>query len=300
MNIEELKAIITAQKEDIESLFEREPMINRDIDTTRVKNYLSTPNVLAILGIRRCGKSIFSWLLLSKEQFGYINFFDERLIDLKAEELNQVIQAFYELYGNDVTYFVFDEIQKVPNWERFVSRLRTTNKIVITGSNSDLLRGNLELSPGADDVELRAVHVGVDEAGQDQLAGMVDAPPGDVSRRQLSADDGAAFDQQPMARAETHRIAVAVGARRRGHEVQQVSAQSNRVAVMVPPGACGAGPHGNAGVATQPVGREQAWGGPAPAHDNFSGTASCRATSRTRSRSQRSGGAAWVRSCHSW
>jgi len=38
---------------------------------------------------------------------------------------------------------VFDEIQKVPNWERFVSRLRTTNKVVITGSNSDLLRGDL-------------------------------------------------------------------------------------------------------------------------------------------------------------
>jgi predicted AAA+ superfamily ATPase len=143
MNIEELKAIITAQKEDVEDLFEREPIINRDIDTTKVKNYLAKPNVLAILGIRRCGKSIFSWLLLNGEKFGYINFFDERLIDLKAEELNQVIQAFYELYGNDVTYFVFDEIQKVPNWERFVSRLRTANKIVITGSNSDLLRGNL-------------------------------------------------------------------------------------------------------------------------------------------------------------
>ena len=84
--------------------------------------------------------------------------------------------------------------------------------------------------------------------------------------RQLRADDGAAFDQQPVAGAETHRIAVAVGARRRGHEVEQVAAQRN-------PG-CG--------------------------HDNFSGTASCLATSRTRSRSQRSGGAAWVRSCHSW
>jgi predicted AAA+ superfamily ATPase len=143
MNIEELKAIITAQKEDLEGLFKRETIISRDIDTARLKNFLAKPNVLAIIGIRRCGKSIFSWLLLNGEKFGYINFFDERLIELKAEELNQVVQAFYELYGNDVTYFVFDEIQKVPNWERFVSRLRTANKIVITGSNSDLLRGNL-------------------------------------------------------------------------------------------------------------------------------------------------------------
>jgi uncharacterized protein len=99
--------------------------------------------VLAILGIRRCGKSIFSWLLLKGEKFGHVHFFDERLIGLKAEELNQVIQAFYELYGSDVEYFVFDEVQKVPGWEGFVSRLRTANKVVITGSNSDLLRGEL-------------------------------------------------------------------------------------------------------------------------------------------------------------
>ncbi|NLE05795.1 MAG: ATP-binding protein [Crenarchaeota archaeon] len=143
MNIEELKAIIIAQKADIDGLFQREKIIDRALDAVKVKGFLINPNVLAILGIRRCGKSIFTWLLLSGEKFGYINFFDERLIGLKADELNQVIQAFYELYGNDVTYFVFDEIQKVPNWERFISRLRTANKIVITGSNSDLLRGDL-------------------------------------------------------------------------------------------------------------------------------------------------------------
>jgi len=82
-------------------------------------------------------------LLLEGEKFGYINFFDERLVGLKAEELNKVLQAFYELYGSDTEYFVFDEVQKVLGWERFVSRLRTSNKIIITGSNSDLLRGDL-------------------------------------------------------------------------------------------------------------------------------------------------------------
>lgn len=143
MNVEELKAVITSQHEALKELFKREKIIDRDLDKVRVKNFLMKPNVLAILGIRRCGKSIFSWLLLSGEKFGYINFFDERLIGLKAEELNQVVQAFYELYGNDVTYFIFDEVQKVKGWERFVSRLRITNKILITGSNSDLLRGDL-------------------------------------------------------------------------------------------------------------------------------------------------------------
>jgi len=143
MQVEELKAIITSQHQSLEELFTKERIINRDIDNQHVKTFLSKPNVLAILGIRRCGKSIFSWLLLNGEKFGYVNFFDERLVGLKAEELNKILQAFYELYSSEVEYFVFDEIQKVQGWERFVSRLRTTNKIVITGSNSDLLRGDL-------------------------------------------------------------------------------------------------------------------------------------------------------------
>ena len=143
MEVEELKAIIVSQHKDIEGLLKKERIIERDLDRSRVKNFLAKPNVLAILGVRRCGKSIFSWLLLEKEKFGYINFFDERLVGLKAEELNKVLQSFYELYGSDIAYFVFDEVQKVLGWERFVSRLRTSNKIVITGSNSDLLRGDL-------------------------------------------------------------------------------------------------------------------------------------------------------------
>jgi len=143
MSVEELKAIITSQRKDLEGLFTKERIIARDLDRLRVKKFITHPNVLAILGVRRCGKSIFCWLLLKGEKFGYINFFDERLVGLKAEELNKVLQAFYELYGSDTNYFVLDEIQKVAGWERFVSRLRTSSKIVITGSNSDLLRGEL-------------------------------------------------------------------------------------------------------------------------------------------------------------
>jgi len=84
MNVEELKAIIASQHEDMEGLFKKERIIDRDLDRVRVKNFLAKPNVLAILGVRRCGKSIFSWLLLEGENFGYINFFDERLVGLKA------------------------------------------------------------------------------------------------------------------------------------------------------------------------------------------------------------------------
>jgi len=36
-----------------------------------------------------------------KENYGYINFDDERLISLKTEDLDRVLQAFYELYKNN-------------------------------------------------------------------------------------------------------------------------------------------------------------------------------------------------------
>ncbi len=142
MDVEELKSIIISQREGVEELFKKENIIERDLESQRVKKLIAHPNILAILGVRRCGKSIFSWLLLKGEKFGYINFFDERLLGVKAEDLNKVLQAFYELYG-EIDYFVFDEIQKVYGWERFVSRLRTSGRVIITGSNSDLLRGTL-------------------------------------------------------------------------------------------------------------------------------------------------------------
>lgn len=36
-----------------------------------------------------------------------------------------------------------DEIQNIPRWELFLTRLRETKKIIITGSNSKLLSGEL-------------------------------------------------------------------------------------------------------------------------------------------------------------
>jgi len=95
------------------------------------------------LGVRRCGKSILSWQIFDGKDFGYINFFDERLAGMKAKDLDNVLKAFYELYSSDLDTFVFDEIQQVKGWERFVSRLRVRNKIVIPGSNSKLLAGEL-------------------------------------------------------------------------------------------------------------------------------------------------------------
>jgi len=143
MEIEVLKRIITSQKEEFEKIFKEFPVIRRD-NLDYVKSFLSHPNILVILGVRRSGKSIFSVLLAKelKENFGYINFDDERLMGLKTEDLDKILQAFYELY-REIELIVLDEPQNVLGWELFANRLRRTKKVIITGSNSNLLSGEL-------------------------------------------------------------------------------------------------------------------------------------------------------------
>ncbi|MEM4258219.1 MAG: ATP-binding protein, partial [Candidatus Thermoplasmatota archaeon] len=65
------------------------------------------------------------------------------LVDFKPEKLDLVLQAFYELYGSNIDYVVLDEIQNVERWELFANRLRRTKKVILTGSNSKLLSGEL-------------------------------------------------------------------------------------------------------------------------------------------------------------
>ncbi len=142
MNLDEVKEIIISQREEIEEKFEREKIIDREISKERLQKYLKHPNVLALLGVRRCGKSVLSWQIYKNEKFAYINFDDERLLDIKKDDLNRILQAFYELYG-DFDKIILDEVQNVYGWELFVNRLRRTKKVIITGSNSQLLSGEL-------------------------------------------------------------------------------------------------------------------------------------------------------------
>lgn len=141
MDVENIKRIVLDQREVIGTIFKNERIVERE--GKEVQKYLAHPNILTILGIRRCGKSIFSILLLDDKTFGYINFDDERLLGFGTKDLNRLLQAFYELYGSDTEYMILDEIQNIPAWELFVTRLRITKRIIITGSNSKLLSGEL-------------------------------------------------------------------------------------------------------------------------------------------------------------
>src|SRR3989344_3304270 len=137
----DFKSIIKEQREELERIEREEIIVHRE-KFRDAQAALKYPNILAVLGIRRCGKSIFSYLLAKDGKTGYVNFDDERLVELQSDELNTLLLAFYELYG-ELDYVILDEVQNVKNWELFVNRLRRTKKVIVTGSNSKLLGGEL-------------------------------------------------------------------------------------------------------------------------------------------------------------
>ena len=99
-----------------------------------------------VIGVRRSGKStICHKVLLERSiRYGYVNLDDDRLADMKTEDLNTVLSCVYQLYGTDIPYLVLDEIQNVDGWYLFVNRLlRTDLHIFVTGSNAKLLSGEL-------------------------------------------------------------------------------------------------------------------------------------------------------------
>ena len=143
IDIEEIKKVIIDQREEIEEIFSKEKIIEREIPTKELLKFLAHPNILVISGARRSGKSITSWLLLKGKVCGYINFDDERLAGFGGKDFNKVLSASYGFYGKDLEFFIFDEIQNIPDWELFISRLRRTKKVILTGSNANLLSGEL-------------------------------------------------------------------------------------------------------------------------------------------------------------
>lgn len=137
MDVSEIKSVIRSQQESVEEFFSKEKIVEREASS--YARYLSHPNALFISGLRRSGKSILSILLARRMKHMRVNFDDERLYGMQARELDKVLEAGYSLYGKDLELVILDEIQNVPGWELFVSRLRDSKKVIVTGSNARLL-----------------------------------------------------------------------------------------------------------------------------------------------------------------
>ncbi|NLD28488.1 MAG: ATP-binding protein [Myxococcales bacterium] len=141
MNNDILKKVIFDQEALVEEKLENDNIISR-LGFDKCKKALTSPNLLLLSGLRRAGKSIFGHLLLKGSKYASINFDDERLVSFKTEDFNSLLETFYSIYG-DFDYLLFDEIQNIKGWELFVNRLREKYKVIITGSNANLLSSDL-------------------------------------------------------------------------------------------------------------------------------------------------------------
>lgn len=129
-------------------------MIKREKYLKRIRPFYEQDLIKVITGIRRCGKSVILNQIMDElrqsgvkdEQIIYINFEFTDYIDINdAKKFNDFIEK--KLINKNKYYVFFDEIQNVDRWEKVVNSLKAKYNenisIFITGSNSDLLSGEL-------------------------------------------------------------------------------------------------------------------------------------------------------------
>ena len=101
----------------------------------------------AVTGIRRAGKSTLLYSLVKQlvasgvewRRIIYVNFEDERLVEMTAADLNDILAVQSEM-SDQRGYFFFDEMQNIPGWEKFARRMADRHESVqITGSNAKML-----------------------------------------------------------------------------------------------------------------------------------------------------------------
>ena len=142
MRKDTIKSLIVTKQKEIPF-----PMIERDDELP-----LNSQSIVTVVGVRRCGKSSRMQLTinalvekgLSPEAVLWVGFDDERLAGMTISELDEVLEAYRELYPTqdlkDVFMF-FDEIQLIDNWELFVMRVFKSycKNIFVSGSNAKML-----------------------------------------------------------------------------------------------------------------------------------------------------------------
>jgi uncharacterized protein len=137
ISIDVLKKIIVENKEYISSL----SLKDREIEIENNANYV-------FIGPRRCGKTFFLYQIIKNnhninQDYLFINFEDERLIEFNSSDFELLLEAYNQLYQKPPVLF-FDEIQNIKGWDKFCRRLADKDyKIYVTGSNAKMLSSEM-------------------------------------------------------------------------------------------------------------------------------------------------------------
>lgn len=141
------KLIVDSQEREYAGLVEREYEI--PVDTNKI---------VSLIGVRRSGKTYMLYKLIAslrkeveRQNIVYINFEDDRLFPIALQDMDALIEGYYELYPekrDQKVYFFLDEVQNIEGWELFVRRIYDTlnMQLFITGSSSKLLSSEIATS----------------------------------------------------------------------------------------------------------------------------------------------------------
>lgn len=124
---------------------ERDELLSRPYQQRHTKydadELLQNPLIKLITGPRRVGKSVFALLMLQGKNFAYLNFDDNQLLEKWDEVL--AMSALEDVYP-DYDFMLLDEIQNLPDWDLWVSKLyRRGKNLIITGSNAKMLSSEM-------------------------------------------------------------------------------------------------------------------------------------------------------------
>lgn len=100
-------------------------------------------HALIITGIRRCGKSTLLFQLIEEKYHDafFLNFDDNRLFSFENSDFSRLDELITETAKR---VLIFDELQEVEGWERYVrQKLDENYHVIITGSNAKLLSKEL-------------------------------------------------------------------------------------------------------------------------------------------------------------
>ena len=126
-------------------------MIDRPLYTQKIMEYVDTPFIKILTGIRRCGKSTILKLIMQKlrergiEEKQIVSYrFDSMEYDgYTAQQMYKKLKS--SLQPDKRTYLFLDEVQEIDNWEKIVNSLATDFNvdIYVTGSNSRMMSSEI-------------------------------------------------------------------------------------------------------------------------------------------------------------
>jgi predicted AAA+ superfamily ATPase len=104
--------------------------IQKEIKNILSREYnipLESKKIISLIGVRRSGKSSILFDIINKlrdnisrDQIIYLNFEDDRLFPLRLQNLDGILEGYFELYPQNFDkklYLFLDEVQVVDGWE---------------------------------------------------------------------------------------------------------------------------------------------------------------------------------------